>query len=209
VTGPWGTWELEILDPRGAFLKGKEDGDQYGEPGLIDALLAKVGEINRWCFEVGAADGVWLSNTKRQRARGWSAVLIEADDEKFDKLADHGYAKVRCIRQKAEGDDLDRLLARCGAPVDLDFGVIDVDGQDWWLWKGMKRFYPRVLMVEYSGALSSPVPPEGAATKEQAGLAEIVALGQEKGYVALCRTNVNVLFARADVLDPAARSVPE
>lgn len=95
------------------------------------------------------------------------------------------------------GDDLDKLLASVGAPVDLDLGVLDTDSQEWHLWKAMRVYRPRVLMVEYSGALSAPVPPEGARLG-QAGLKEIVELGREKDYAALCRTNVNALFVRED-----------
>ena len=192
-TGPWGPWLLEILDPRGEFLRGQESGGQFGEPGLIRALLDRVGETNRFCFEVGASDGRFLSNTLALRDRGWSALLIEGDDKKLADLAGHASEKVHCVRQMVAGDDLDVLLARHGAPADLDFGVIDVDGQDAWLWKRLVLHRPRVLMIEYSGHLSSKVPPEGARLG-QAGLKEIVELGQSKGYRALVRTNVNALF---------------
>lgn len=161
---------------------------------MIGALLGHLGTTNRWCFEVGAADGVWYSNTKYFRDQGWSAVLIESDDEKFAKLAEHGSPRVRCIRQKIEGNDLDILLARAGAPRDMDLGVIDIDGQDWWVWKGMAMYRPRVMLAEYAaGKMDAPIPPEGAAPG-QAGLKQIVELGESKGYVAVARTECNVLF---------------
>lgn len=201
----------EILDPRGAFLYGREHGGQFGEVGLIDALLDRVGIANRWCFEVGAVDGRYYSNTLHLREQGWWAMLIEADEAKWRALhTRYTSPKVFCYHYKVDRYRLDSLLLEAlltigGPPVELDLGVIDIDGQDYWAWEGMTRFRPRVMMVEYAcGKLSAPVPPEGATTG-QAGLSEIVALGKEKGYVALCRTEVNVLFVRADVLDPARR----
>jgi hypothetical protein len=191
----WGYWLLEILDPRAEFLRGREDGGQFGEVGLIDALLEKVGVANRWCFEVGADDGEFISNTRHLRDAGWDAVLVEADDTKFAALAKHATEKVRCVRQKVAGDDLDRILKRHGAPHDLDLGVIDIDGDDWHLWDATRTFRPRVMLVEYNRDRDNPPAPMGAAVAQQAGLTAVLALGAAKGYVALARTNVNVLFA--------------
>lgn len=199
-------YQLTVLDPGAVFLHGRNvsTSAQFGEDGLLAAVLERVGATNRWCFEVGAGDGEWLSNTKVFRDAGWAGLLIEADDTKFDALTRWASPTVRCVRQKIEGDDLDRLLARCQAPADLDVGVIDIDGQDYWLWKHMTRHRPRIMLVEYSG--SCAVPPEGA-TGGQAGAGALIALGREKGYVALARTNVNLLFCRTDVWLASAGAV--
>jgi hypothetical protein len=197
---------FEVLDPQGEFLRGRAHGGQFGECGLIDAVLEKVGVTNRFCFECGAADGVWLSNTKHLRDAGWSALLVECDDKQFDKLTLHASEHVRCYRQRVAGDDLDRLLARCGAPADLDLGVLDIDGDDVNVWDAMTAFRPRVMLVEYNPRPADPPPPPPGNTDQlkQAGLTAMVSLGRSKGYVPLCRTDVNVLFARADALASAA-----
>lgn len=200
--GRWGDWRVEILDPAASFLHGAAGNEysQFGEDGILAALFARIGETNRWCFEVGAADGLFCSNTKRLRDAGWKALLIEADEKHFAELMTHASEKVQCVRHLIAGDDLDRLLARAGAPADLDFGVIDIDGQDWHILKALTVYRPRVLLVEHSGHASSAVPPQGSA-HGQAGLQEIVDLGREKGYVALAKTAVNVIFCSREAWD--------
>lgn len=191
---------MEILDPRADFLLGTAGNvtSQFGEDGVLEALFARIGTRNTFAFECGAADGLFYSNTKHLRDQGWSALLIEADDTQFDKLATHATENVHCVRQKVVGDDLDRLLARHKAPLDLDLGVIDIDGQDFWLWKHLELYRPRVMMVEYSGHKDCPVPAEGA-TYGQAGFKHIVELGITKKYTPLARTNVNVLLCESEV----------
>lgn len=191
----------EVLDPRGEFLAGKSFNrfSQFGEDGLIAAALDKIGTRNRWCFEVGAGDGIENSNTKALRDAGWLAVLIEADRKRYlDCVASSEIAgRVRVFYYLIMPDSLDKILAAYGAPLDLDFGVIDIDGQDWHVFEGLKVYRPRLLLVEYN-IQDSEVPPLGG--PGQAGLSEILALGKSKGYTALCRTNCNVLFCAEEAL---------
>lgn len=172
---------------------------QYGEDGLIEAVFDRIGIENRWCFEVGASDGVGNSNTKQWRDAGWHAVLAERDPMLFAKLEGFRSDTVHPICAEVDSHGLEDSLAFHGAPRDLDLGVIDIDGQDYWLWTGMERFQPRVMLVEFSPYVcnSAFVPPVGANGKSgqcQAGVAAIRKLGETKGYVEVAKTYVNLLF---------------
>jgi hypothetical protein len=190
---------LTVLDTKAAWLEGKQRNDtsQFGEDGLIEAVLSRIGETNRWCFEVGAADGEFFSNTKRLRQAGWTSVLIEAGRDQYailSKLSDEKtYTFNECIR----AGSLDRILSSVGAPRNLDLGVIDIDGQEYWVWKSMD-YRPRVMLVEFA-YYNEPgfIPLEDG--PGQAGLEAIVSLGRELGYTALAKTYCNVLFALTDL----------
>jgi hypothetical protein len=188
---------VEIIDPSAAWLMGQQRNDtsQFGEDGLIQAVLAHCGESNRWCFEVGAADGLFFSNTKRLRDLGWHAVLIEADGRLADVCRRWESNKVKVIHERISGN-LDAILSRCGAPADPDLGVIDIDGQDYWEFKTLVS-RPRVLLVEFmyvNENMTDPafIPPPGG--DGQAGFEAIVGLGRDKGYTAIAKTFCNVLF---------------
>lgn len=191
---------VTVLDARADWLRGQERNDtsQFGEDGLIQAVLARFGEANRWCFEVGAADGLFYSNTKRLRDLGWNAVLIEADGQLAEECRRFENDKVWVVHERIS-ENLDAILARCGSPANPDLGVIDIDGQDYWAWKAM-AFRPRVMLVEY-GYWNPPdtIPGPGDGRKQQAGFGAIVTLGSEKGYVALAKTYCNVLFVDKEV----------
>lgn len=194
---------VTILDVSAGWLAGRQQNDssQFGEDGLLEAVFERIGETNRWCFEVGAADGEFFSNTKRLRNAGWRAVLIEADDSKYETLAAKHEPQTFAIHDRIKRDSLDRILSLVNAPLDLDLGVIDIDGQDYWAWLGMKKYRPRVMLVEFAYFNAADHIPEenNGETKDQAGLAAIINLGTKKGYMALASTYCNVLFARTDV----------
>lgn len=199
--------QMKIIYPHGAFLADRAANafSQFGEDGLIAAVFERIGERNRWCFEVGAHDGRWLSNTLRLRQAGWSAVLIEADEEQFAKLKSHARENVFPVHDRIGPDSLDRVLAAHGAPADLDLGVIDIDGQDYWAWQGMTAFRPRVMLVEYSPYGTVEDFP-GLGEEGQAGINPILRLGAEKEYIPLAVTICNVLFVRADAFTTGERS---
>lgn len=195
--------ESEILDEWAAFLKGTHCNEysQFGEDGLLAALFARIGIQNRWCFELGASDGLMYSNTKALRDQDWSAVLIEKNQTLFAKLENvtKGEPGTRIVGCEVSGDTtIDELLEYADAPYDMDLGVIDVDGQDYWLWHDMKLFAPRVMLVEYAlRNLSSPTPERGSSG--QAGRGSIAELGVNKGYRPVAATPCNLLFVREDV----------
>lgn len=202
---PFSTSELVIFDERAECLEGTLHNiySQNGEDGVIHAAFDWLGETNRWCFEVGAADGVYLSNTRALIDAGWSAVLIEQHPLLYHQLASRKSENVHTVRASATESNISELLTTAGLPIEPDFGVIDIDGQDYWLWQGLGEIRPRLMLVEYWRSLGSFVPPRGSDTGSQASLSSIIELGERLGYVALAATFVNVLFARRDVLENA------
>jgi hypothetical protein len=188
------------VDPFVPWLegKGRNDFSQFGEDGIIEAALAHYGVVHRRCFEFGAADGVWLSNTKRLRDLGWSAVLIESDPSQYDRLRDNTERErvTCCMNEGVTPENVNDLLMG-----DFDLGVIDIDGPDYWVWEAL-RIKPRLMLVEFAcGSRFTPeashyVPPKGETRQaHQAGYGAILALGRSKGYAVLAAMSVNLLFA--------------
>ena len=171
---------------------------QYGEDGLIRKSLDILGETNRWCFEIGAADGVFCSNTHVLRDAGWKAVLIEKDARQYEKLAKFANGCVVTIHKEVEARELSGVLSSVGGfPESPDLGVIDVDGADYWFLSELKHT-PRILMVEHAAGTDNPVPTGN--DSPQAGVTAIRALGERLGYRPVAETLCNTLFWREDLV---------
>lgn len=171
---------------------------QFGEDGIIANIFEKIGTTSRWCFEVGANDGVWFSNTKELRDAGWSAVLMESDAAAFAQLLPHRAAGTYCVsvRVGPPPNSIDEVLKACDVPREIDFGSIDIDSDDYWVWADMTEYAPRVMCVEIHpynvGAFGERW------SGSQAGQTAICELGESKGYVPIGRTYCNVIFIRKD-----------
>jgi hypothetical protein len=182
---------------------------QSGEDGLLEAIFGVL-EIERgYAVELGAHDGVYLSNTRHLFERGWSGLLIEADPARFRQLQHNmrGFGEVKCVKALVsfEGDhSLDELLAHHGAPTDLDLLSIDIDGNDYHLWDSVRRFAPKVVVIEYNPSIPNDVEfvqPRDLSVFQGTSLRSLVKLGRDKGYELGAVTETNGIFVRRDLAD--------
>lgn len=187
----------ETMQPENVF-------SQWGEDGLLRDIFNRIGTTNRWVMECGAADGVFFSNSAKLIQDGWNALLIEADEAQFGKLAGRylDNKNVTCFNYKVEPTGVysfDTLLAKTSAPPDIDLAVIDVDGQDYWLFNSLLAYRPRVILCEFDPNADPHFIPEMGG-EGQAGVEAIKHLGIGKLYYPIGQTWCNLIFVRQDLL---------
>lgn len=186
---------------------------QGGEDGVLLRLFEKIGVRHRYFVEFGAWDGVHLSNTANLRLNhGWSGLLLEGSDRADGELVK---------RAHVHAENVESLFRENNVPCNFDLLSIDIDGNDYWVWKAIESFTPRVVIVEYNIFFL----PETAKTMAYdasywwdidnfrkyhgASLAAFEKLGREKGYV-LAYTEPyypNAIFVREDEL-PSGVEMP-
>jgi FkbM family methyltransferase len=190
---------------------------QNGEDGILAEIFRRVGTETRLAVEFGAETGEETNTARLIRDHGWRALLIEGDGAKFARLAENYRDRpgVRTVREFVSSANIERLLEDSGIPEEFDLLSIDIDGNDYWVWSAVRRWRPRVVMVEYNASVP---PPRLWVMKENpehawdgtdyfgASLASLADLGRRKGYVLVGTnsTGVNAFFVRAD-LAPAGR----
>ena len=156
---------------------------QCGEDGVLDRIFDVIGSETRYFVEFGAWDGRHNSNTAHLRIdRGWSGLLMEGSDRADGEL-------VR--REFVDAENVNTLFARYGVPERFDLLVIDIDGNDYWVWKAIEGFTPRVVVVEYNiffgTHLARTMPYDAKHTWDEtiyhgASIEALRKLGNEKGY---------------------------
>jgi hypothetical protein len=184
---------------------------QNGEDGVLAEILRRSGAPGRWFVEFGAGDGVENNCAVLADVLGWHGLFMDAGEAQFARLA-HRYAanpRVITARAMVTPEAIDGLLDAHGVPPEPDVLSIDVDGSDYWIWEALTSRRPRVVVIEYNGALEPArrlVQPRDAGPWDEtefygASIGALEALGVAKGYrLVHCEmTGNNAFFVRHDL----------
>ena len=176
---------------------------QFGEDGILEAILSMLADTDRWCVEFGAWDGRLMSNTCHLiESRSYRAILIEADERKFAELRANysGNRNVRTVHALVDWKDrkLDDILSSMDIPRDFDLLCIDVDGNDYHIWDATRLYRPKVVCIEYNPTVATGVAFVQKAKlgiTQGASITSMVTLGKAKGYELVAATRNNAIFA--------------
>jgi hypothetical protein len=190
------------------LLQFKDDiHSQSGEDGIIKKILEVLQEKDRWCVEFGAWDGIYLSNTRNLIERlGYSAILIEGSERKYEALKENcaEYNNVTAINQFvgfSDKNNLDEILKDTPIPLDFDFLSIDVDGNDYHIWKAMSQYRPKLVCIEYNPTIPTEIKfiqEPDPSVNQGASLMALVELGKEKGYELVAVLPTNSFFIKSE-----------
>jgi hypothetical protein len=114
---------------------------QNGEDGVIEAIFAEIGCTNRFFVEFGCQDGTEC-NTANLLNQGWTGLLMDS----------HGVSKDPRIAIRHEfvtAANVDSLFRKYRVPRSFDLLSIDIDGNDFWVWRKIEH-RPRVVVIEYN-----------------------------------------------------------
>jgi hypothetical protein len=124
-----------------------------GEDGLLAFVLSKIPDRTNWCVEFGAWDGKSESNTYYFISQqGYHGVMIEADPFKYDLLCEnmkaHGTICINAFVRSEGENKLDNILSLTPVPKEFDLLSIDVDGDDYHIWKSLDAYQPKIVIIE-------------------------------------------------------------
>lgn len=197
------------------------------EDGILLFLFAVCGATNRVFVDIGAA-GVEGSNSANLIVNdGWWGLHIEGREAALE-YSQRFYRRAQSSRlfpptavpAFVSAENINELIEENGVCGEIDLLSIDIDSNDYWVWKAIDVVSPRVVVIEYQVALGpepaltipyDPAFDRSAYTINQppaeivyagASLRALTRLGSSKGYslVGCDRLNGNAFFVRNDVL---------
>lgn len=175
---------------------------QNGEDGIIEAIIGMIGITNRYCVEFGVEDGMECNVRYLLKKRGWTGLLMDGG---------HEDPHINLHREFITAENIEELFRKHSVPEKFDLLSIDIDGNDYWVWKAIEHFHPRIVIIEYN----AHIPPEKATTIPYdpafvwdktdyygASLLALKKLGEAKGYTLLGtdKHGVNAFFVESSLV---------
>jgi len=200
---------------------------QFGEDGIIQHLVSRIPIPNRLFVEFGV-ESYRESNTRFLLMNDyWTGLVLDASDENILSIRNSNlYWRYRLAAKAAfiRADNIDTLLTESGVKGDIGLLSIDIDGNDYWVWKAVTAVSPRIVIVEYNSlygyerAVTIPYDPQfqrSAAHHSNlyfgASIAAFARLGEERGYALVGSNSAgnNLFFVRSDVLGNIPKKSPK
>lgn len=197
---------------------------QNGEDGILHEIFRRVGTTDRIFAEIGVGTGN-ENNTAFLLSQGWTGYWIDGADHMLRTLADRPDIEPSQLVPAVDfvtRESIAPLFAKLGVPKTFDLLSIDVDQNTYYVWEGLEEYRPRVVVVEYNGALPPDVDwkvrydPKRTWDGTQNFGASLLAfdkLANARGYrlVGCDFTGLNAFFVREDLVGDrfAAPYTPE
>lgn len=182
---------------------------QNGEDGVIREILNRLNlnNLQNWCVEFGAWDGIYLSNTFALVEEGWNAIYIEGRRDRFNDLLDTArkYPSIRAIETFVSHDrntenSLDKILSRTDLPKDFELLSIDIDSFDLDIWESLTTYSPKIVVIEINSSVMPGVIWRHSNKTPGNTFSATLRVGQKKGFTLVCHTG-NLIFVRNDYMD--------
>jgi hypothetical protein len=194
---------LSLPSPLDLSQSEKKVFSQNGEDGIFEKIFDVIGIKKGYYVEFGAEKGI-ESNTKYLRDYlGWRGLLMDGRYEN---------PSINLHKEFVTAENINDLFAKYSVPYDLDLLSIDVDYNDFYIWKAIdSKYRPKVVVIEFN-ATHAPdqdkviyYNPTGCwdwSNYFGASLLAFHRLARQKGYslVYVEKQGVNSFFVRDDIL---------
>ena len=111
---------------------------QNGEDGILKIIFNKIGTTNKFCVEFGIHP--FEGNTNYLKKQHWDCLWMD------------GNGDGTTIKQEfITAENINQLFAKYNVPQEFDLLSIDIDTNDYWVWKA-------ITVVEPSSWWSSTTP---------------------------------------------------
>lgn len=168
---------------------------QSGEDGVIRRLFEIIEPTSHYVVDFGCSDGVKNSNSRHLiTTQGWSGLLMDGSHTLVEaaRRAYRDYPKAKVVEAWVYPGNVETLFEQNGVPKDLDLLSIDIDSNDYYVWKVIHDFRPKVVIIEFNPAFPPPQKAvvqfhplnywEEGSNYYGASIQSLYELGKQKGY---------------------------
>jgi hypothetical protein len=198
---------------------------QWGEDGIIDYLIRNV-DVKQKIFVEFGVENYWESNTRFLLINNnWSGLVIDGSLDNIQHIKqDSIYWKynLKAVQSFINKENINNILSENGIAGEVGLLSIDIDGNDYWVWKAIDSISPAIVIIEYNSrfgmdrAVTIPYTPTFVRCEAHysclyagASLKALLNLGKAKGYsfVGSNTAGNNAFFVRTDLKPSNIREV--
>ena len=190
---------------------------QFGDDGIIQYLVSNLDLPNKTFVEFGVENYLEANTRFLLVNNNWAGLVIDGSQKNIDFIRKDYLSTVFQLHSKCAfitRDNINELISEMNFHEDLGLLSVDIDGNDYWVWKAITAVKPIIVVCEYNAdfgtknAWTIPYQEDFAYGKEHprnywgTSLLSLCDLAEEKGYAFIgCNSQGNnAYFVRQDKL---------
>ena len=200
---------------------------QWGEDGIIEYLVSRIDVPHEIFVEFGVQDYKESNTRFLLRNRNWRGLVMDGGADYIAAIRKDGtYWRydLTAVHAFVSAANINGLIRDNGISGDIGLLSVDIDGNDYWVWKAIDVVSPRIVVCEYNSVFGSeravtvPYDPEFLRTRAHhsnlffgASLRALCLLAREKNYafVGCGSAGANAFFVRRDCMSRLRELTPE
>lgn len=183
------------------------------EDGIIIKIIALLNIQQGYFVDVGSNDCINSNCANLVFNFNWKGIFIDADKRLLNigKRNYRWFGKdrgLKFVHSYLYPDNVNNIIAENITNTEIDFLSIDIDGNDYEIWKSIDCIAPKFVVVENKieyGANDIVVPVNDKYSPDQwgASIVSMTKLAHQKGYklIAVNKDGFNAFYLRNDIFD--------
>lgn len=126
---------------------------QWGDDGIIQYLVNYLEIENTTFVEFGVEDYLESNTRFLLLNNNWTGLIIDSSEGNISKIKnDETYWKYDLVAKKSfiTAENINQLIAEENINGKIGLLHIDIDGNDYWIWKVLNVVEPIIMIVEYN-----------------------------------------------------------
>jgi hypothetical protein len=134
---------------------------QWGDDGIIEWLVSQVNVPNTHFVEFGVENFHEANCHFLLVNRNWKGLVLDGNQKHMSDLRSERIYWMFDLTAKAAfvtAENIDTLITDAGFSGPLGILSIDIDGNDYWIWKSIRSVDPAIIICEYNPILGDRYP---------------------------------------------------
>ena len=212
--------EMETLkvDP-GTSVREFKVFSQSGEDGVIQWLIHNIPIQSKRFIEFGVQNYTESNTRFLLMHDNWSGLIMDGSQENMDYVKQDNICWMHDLKPVPAfitAENINTLIRDNGFDGEVGILSIDIDGNDYWVWKAISCVQADIVICEYNSrfgserAVTIPYDPNFYRTEANssnlyfgASIRALTLLGQQKGYALVYGNEIgsNLFFIRRELLN--------
>ena len=192
---------------------------QSGEDGVIQWLIHNIPIQNKRFIEFGVQNYTELKTRFLLMHDNWSGLIMDGSQENMDYVKQDNICWMHDLKPVPAfitAENINILIRDNGFDGEVGILSIDIDGNDYWVWKAISCVQADIVICEYNSrfgserAVTIPYDPNFYRTEAHssnlyfgASIRALTLLGKQKGYALVYGNEIgsNLFFIRRELLN--------